>query len=467
MKLNKHFWLLGVLIFLIVLGAGLRLYNYWDFPIGGETNDETAWTLLGASLLQTGRPVSWSYFDAYTDAEKITWGYTTFRLVKPALDHPPLFSLIPGGMVTLVGQEWKQLSSIKLIRAPMVFLGTINVILFAWWLWKMPISQTQKIISLSLFATVPAWVFLNRLVVSENLLITWMLLLAITLQLPSKNRWQVFLIVLLHALLPLTKIIGLAIGFASVLVLLSQKDWRSLWKPAILGLICGVLLWMLYAANYDFGLWWQVQFAQTQRGTGLANLYNSFLWRPMLINRIFYDPWTWLGHIAVAIWIVQTSKKSLRKWQLWWGAIWLAIWGFLLISVGENVTHGWYQITFYPIFAIALGALANWVWQNKSWWGLALIALLVTLPMRTGLFYLLDTQLFEWQALLQRIWMVGVGGIVLMGILDLKKHTLFAVIGLSMLVLIVTGHILTVTQIDQWQYLRDDNSYKQHLIPPY
>jgi len=56
-----------ILLFTLILLAAffLRVWQYYDFPIGGETADESAWTLLGASLIQERVPTSWSYFLPY------------------------------------------------------------------------------------------------------------------------------------------------------------------------------------------------------------------------------------------------------------------------------------------------------------------------------------------------------------------------------------------------------------------
>jgi len=461
----KRHWFLGLFVLIFLLGTGLRMHNYWLFPVGGETADETAWTMLGSSLLQTGQPTSWSSFPSYTNAELVVWAGNEFRLVSPALDHPPLFGLVPGSVVTLMGQFWKQLPSIKLIRAPLILIGSINLFLFAYWMWRLSVSKVWKTVSFLLFATAPAWVFLSRLVVSENLLTTWLLLLAVVLQ--SKSKWRLQAIVILHALLPLTKAIGIPLAIASVLILFTEKEWNQFWKPALVGLLAGLGGWLFYAAIFDFDLWWQVQFLQTRRGTGLANLYNSFLWRPVLINKIFLDPWTWLGHIVAGLWLVRDDDKKTSRWQRWWGLSWLSYWGFLLISVGENVTHGWYQIAMLPMLAIGFGAAIDWIWSRISWWGLALISLLLTLPVRTGLYYWLGKQLFIWQAGLQRMWLVGVGIIVLFGVMKLKNRQIFKLAGLLLIGLVVIGNILTVTQIDQWKYWEEEVAFKEHLIPPY
>lgn len=118
---------LFLLSLILLLAFGARLIHYDQFPVYGETQDEVAWTWLGSSLLKEGVPSAWSKFSAYEGFEyKRIVGFGS--LVRPFLDHPPLFSLIPG-FVHLATSEWSQIPSVRVIRFPMIFLGTLNVFL--------------------------------------------------------------------------------------------------------------------------------------------------------------------------------------------------------------------------------------------------------------------------------------------------------------------------------------------------
>ena len=111
---------------IIFLGLFLRAYRYPEFPIAGETADETAWTMLGSSIIQVGEPISWSYFGSYKNYIYKDNGDSKAPLVKPVLDHPIIFSLIPGFFHSLKN-SWDQIPSMKLIRLPMILIGTANI----------------------------------------------------------------------------------------------------------------------------------------------------------------------------------------------------------------------------------------------------------------------------------------------------------------------------------------------------
>ncbi|HEX9817670.1 MAG TPA: glycosyltransferase family 39 protein, partial [Patescibacteria group bacterium] len=158
----------------ITVSLFLRWWNYAYFPVGGETADEYAWTMLGASLIQEGAPASWSYFSAYENYRYVE-GIFDAPIVRPALDHPPLFSLLPGAAHS-IKSFWLDSPSLKVIRAPLVILGAVNVGIF--WLVCRQIftKKSWAIVGSILFMTIPSLVFGSRLVVAENLLVTWILL---------------------------------------------------------------------------------------------------------------------------------------------------------------------------------------------------------------------------------------------------------------------------------------------------
>src|SRR5262245_37516856 len=96
---RKH-WLL-ILIFTV--GLGLRLYHLEKAPYFNETSDEFAWTWSGMSLLHDGVPTAWTYLPAYGNVGWTSWRGFGFHMVKPWLDHPPLFSVVMGSWMLAAG----------------------------------------------------------------------------------------------------------------------------------------------------------------------------------------------------------------------------------------------------------------------------------------------------------------------------------------------------------------------------
>lgn len=451
-------WHVWVLVALVLVGALLRSVRYWEFPVVGETQDEVAWTMLGASLVQNGRPTSWSYFSGYTEVEQVRNERGEFRLVTPALDHPPLFSLAPGIMTTLTGHAWDVIPSMKIIRLPMVLLGILNVALFAWLMDRATSSRVWKIVSVFVFATVPTVVFLSRLVVSEQLLITIMLgIMLITTY--ASFTWKKLVIVLLHALLPLTKVAGLAIAAGSIAAYWGRKRNEEA-GLAFLGTVIGVALWCLYAAAFDWDLFLAIQTQQAQRDVGLITLFQSQVWTPSLVLHHFADAWPTLGLAALALSIAGMTKKGkvneLDAFVRWTGLAYIA---FMLFSVGENTIHGWYRLPLWPLMAYALGSIALEIWRTRSWISLSLATLLLAPTPRLAIIASLGTEFqFAWRATLSKLWLVMAGGFTMPHFLELPKqvkdkiwYSFCAVV----LGLILISHVITALTLRPETYWKD------------
>lgn len=446
------------LIAVFLLACMLRLYQYWDFPVAGETQDEMAWSFLGASLLQTGRPVSWSYFSGYEVLEVARDGEAgaEFRLVAPALDHPPLFSFIPGGALTILQKQWSVLPSIKVVRFPVIILGCINVAMFLWWIRRSSLLPSGQMTAAVLFATIPSFVWLSRLVVSENLLVFELLALLVLSTWKRAPRW---LWGILLASLPLTKMSGLAIGGALVAWGWTQRQEhprRFFWMVA--GLAGGMMLWLLYAALFDLSLFWQIQLQQSQRDTGFLTLFTAQFWAPTLVEKVSADPWITLGWVAGFMWLAQRwFQKQWSSEQRLVALLFLAQCAFIAGSVGEHTVHGWYRIVFFPLFAYFYGAIFQEIMERRSWLGLAAISFVLGPVWRMSLFSLIGSTIFEWQNMLSRL-SLGISGLFvgadvfpLPARFTKQIFPFIVVIGMLLVILAQSITVLTWTQEKYWQ----------------
>lgn len=453
------FWFM---IGLVLLGAFLRSWNYWLFPVAGETQDEFAWSILGSSLLQTGVPSSWSYFSGYDVYQVIKSGGADFPVVRPALDHPPLFSFLPGFFQTVTGHSWLEIVSIKLIRFPMVLLGIFNLALFAVWLRRLSettLRPAGKLTALAVFATAPSFVYLSRMVVSENLLVTWTLLLLFLLSIP--DQWARRLRNIVIVLLPLTKVSGIAIVLADVLrAFLTKKNWKTIGLLTL----AGVGLFLLYAAVFDFGLFWRVQTQQAQRDVGLLTLFSTQLWSPTLVQKTFADIWIPLGYIATFAWLLVHRKKDETEWYL--AVLFIAQLAFMLLSVGETTVHGWYRIVLLPFFAFSIGWVVEQVWERKDWLSLA-FGWMIAMPVaRLGWLAVNIRGLFSIQSALAKVFLV-VAGLNVAGLsIESKQAEKVWQISCVLLALVVlSSNILTVLFLREQAYWLDALYLEQGIRP--
>src|SRR5437667_204031 len=97
--LQKYFFLFVI----VCLGFSLRYYSYASLPRNGETFDEFAWTWLEINIIQEHMPISWSSQPQYTNKKHLIYQGAAFWIVKPYLEHPPLFGLVAGTSALLNG----------------------------------------------------------------------------------------------------------------------------------------------------------------------------------------------------------------------------------------------------------------------------------------------------------------------------------------------------------------------------
>lgn len=448
----KKNWLI---LLILLLGLFLRSYRYPQFPIAGETADETAWTMLGASIIQTGQPISWSHFEAYQDhvvkqlVIKHEGQDVIFNLVGPVLDHPPLFSLIPGFFHTLKN-SWDQIPSIKLIRLPMILIGTLNLWLV--YLVAGKIFAKKKIAHLAalIYAIMPTFVFSSRLVVAENLLVTWMLLSIYLIKSKIKKK-NLFLVVVSIAAI-FTKVSGLVIPLGVILYGWQNRE-KLVLKSGLIGLFLGELSYLLYGALLNWQLFLEVNLSQAGRDLGLSTLINRLFLHPAIVEKFFFDGWLILGLLAmIALFLVKPKKYLIIKI---YSVLWLA---FIAATVGEQTLHGWYDYPLYPLLALSAAWFIYYLLTQKMYW-LIWLSWLIILP-TTRLALIFSNQYTEISNLTMR-GIMGLGALPL-GLALIKRDKLAQKsISLLGLVLLIAGIVIIVKinpraywEMDQFFYLR-------------
>lgn len=463
-NLSKLDWFL---ILLVVLGSGLRLWKIGYFPLIGATQDEVAWTLLGTSLLQLGVPISWSHFAGYQVIETLVQGGNQFPLVKPVLDHPPLFSLIPGLTNTILGGVWNQIPNIRAMRLPMVGLSTLNLGLFVYWLRRQKLPSLWLIVSAVIAATAPSIVFLSRLVVSENLLVTWLLLALILAQIKEWNNWQKWLLLLVQFALPLTKVSGLAIWAGSVAWGWSQEK-KQFTRWSLLGGMLGLISALVYFGVYDWRLFLEVQLQQSQRTTGLLTLFSTWLWQEVLVKEVLLDIWNWVGVLGVIILAFawpqfKSERRPVISLVLW---LFIAQLAFYLISVGEHTFHGWYKIPFWPLWSFAIGWLVWQIYLQKNIFLAVWLGLISLAQIRLGLIFV-SKVFYQWQGSVNKLLLLLIGSMLLGYLFPKQKRWQqgWLWIGGLLLVLVVLSHCSTIFLIEHESFWQEALYFKQGIKP--
>lgn len=369
---KKHSLTISI-IFITLLAFLLRFHNYAQFPSYNATMDERAWTWLGASLLTEGQPTSWSFFHSYENEYIYQYRGDHAPLVRPALDHPPLFSLIPGFFHLMSGQEVYDAPSQTAIRFPMVLIGTLNVLLFALLAYRLTDKKTAFLVSL-FFASSPLVVASSRMVVADNLLATVVLtvLLVFTFQ-----KQRLFFLMLLSALAILFKVQGVFIGAGILLYFFAEKKYKSAWLIAGSIIIAGAIF-ALYGAFFNWDLFVAIFAEQSQRAIGLTTLIHRFFFYPSMAAELWpTGEKSILLILAVGV-VIQKHKDRFFKLL---GSILIAYLVVALAAFDETNINGWYEYALFPLLFICTIPVVQFILESAHKAAIWLLWLLFSLPL--------------------------------------------------------------------------------------
>lgn len=168
-------WPVVALIFIVILGAVLRLDHYSVIPPHGDTMDvyQEAWN--GYHILHGEGPKSWegAYFvSAYKNEDKksLQWFGDSFAIVKRYIAHPPLFSIFAAIPPTMCGAKEYLDCRLTTINITPVFFSTLIILLVFYVSYKIYRSYSTSIIASLLYATVPIFVATGRIAKGDGLL---------------------------------------------------------------------------------------------------------------------------------------------------------------------------------------------------------------------------------------------------------------------------------------------------------
>jgi 4-amino-4-deoxy-L-arabinose transferase-like glycosyltransferase len=431
-----------LLLVLVLLGLALRVYQYTYFPVAGETADELAWAMIGASLIQDQEPMSWSHFAAYEKHEAIV--NQDKHYVRPALDHPPLFALIPG-VVHALHQNPITLPSIKAIRLPMILLGVVNLVLIYFLAKKIFHNKITAYVAALIYALAPIFVFSSRMVLAENWLITLFLLTLIKIYQPAQSKKDFAFLGVISVMAILSKFSGLILPVSLILLGLWQHKKRY-WQTGLISIVIGLGLFALYGAIFDWSLFIDVFTAQSARQLGLATVINRLFLHPTLVDKFFIDGWFHLGLISIFAIIFNQSKQKINWKPLI--SLFLVNLAFILTSVGEQTFHGWYDYLNYPFYVLASAQLIKQIFDQQRVIMFAFVWILLLpgfrLALRTSGRYLTLNQ--QWLRL------ITAAGFVPLGLQFIKQKKLARYSMLLLLTLIFISNILIVFNISHQVY---------------
>lgn len=332
---------------IIILGIFLRNLNLEKYPRHGATFDEFAWTWLGINLIQKHIPISWSSQPQYKDRFHLRYQGAAFWIVKPYLEHPPLFGIVAGSFAVFRGAKDMYDITLSRIRPLAVILGSLSIVM-VFLLTNEFYGRETALISSILYATVPTIVIGSRLVQNENFLIPfWLTSLYFTLKyLKSGKKKFRNISAIIAGLLSLAKVPWLVVGLSLSMIL----SYKGKWKDAFIagGITLGIFsLFIIYGIYFDKELFlnlWKLQLARYDIGfSGFFSIFKD----PLLVDRFYLDGWIYFGWFSILLLL-----KDLKKHLL----ISIPFIAYLLVyvfAIPNEPAHGWYRYPFYPFLLIS------------------------------------------------------------------------------------------------------------------
>ncbi len=397
-----------------------------------STYDEYHYVWVGQTLWETGVAESWSFLAAYKESAGHVVGYGPFRggvvrLVRPALDHPPLFSLVAGGYAKLVGAFLEPLS----LGAPPAEQAhgwkppdvppqardfragrtrTLTLLLFmatfflTFDLGRRVIGAGPALAGLALYGLMPYSVIHGRLLVTENLTTPLFLTGLVTIDRYLAGRWSrrrfAAVVIAATAAAVLCKLVALAAAaaFCVVLLMLAQGSRRRVFADALLvpglGAAAGVALVLLYGWQQDWEVLTSVLHLHAGRFRGF-DLWPQLALAPQLVNepgadRTLLLAWGVAAALCAREWTGRGEPSAPGDAGATLRGLTPA--AFFAVPFVHAAAHayfvstrefcGWHVLPYYPFLYLALG-LALWALVRHANYG-AWIATVALMAPRAG-----------------------------------------------------------------------------------
>ena len=347
---------------IVLLAALLRLHDYAFVPFHHETADEYQHAWEGWHLLHTLQPAAWTTFpDAYPpdQAHDFRWFGDRYIVVRPYFDHPPLFSIPVGIVCSFAGARTFLECTLPAMRLVPILLSLAGLLLLDRLARAYGCSERAALFAALAYACIPVIVLGHRLVKAENLLALLFMaaLLAVRPNRPGGPARGALAAGILGALSIWTKATGIAVVAVAAIALLAQRRRRdALVAAGIAG--AGLLLYLGYAAAYDFGIFLKVMQGQGSSKWVSAESFHDLLGGKAVVKWFGAGTYLWLW-IALAIAALRRGRMTLL--------LPVAVYATLLaLTADHRVVYGWYRIPLYPFLCIAAGVYLDEMLQEND-----------------------------------------------------------------------------------------------------
>lgn len=448
-----------ILFFIIFLAFVLRYKNYNQVPVPGTSMDEYSYSWVGLSLITQRYPIGISRIEGYKNNEKkyvnpdnlINISISgPFVFNYPWFDHPPVLGLMTGGYSFLRGARVIEDIQLRIIRQPMIILGSFSVFLL-FILINTNFGFMAAAFSSLIYATAPLSVVGSRMVQGENVLIFfWLLsLVFLNLYLKKDDLYKLFLAGIFSGISIVCKLSGIVSLISGVILLWFLGNFKN---KKIDILIFGTValsflsLFFIYGYFYDWQVFKNIIVSNSNRfyGLGSNSLFNLFTQSKLTANNNIYDAWPLLGWISFLGILSRKNKKYL------WLVVPLMSYLVVYIFFG-SYNYGWYTFPFLPFLAMSVGIFLTEMIEKKY---LSRVFLLLLTAIGVEISSLITLDRFQ---LWSKYWRLGIP-ILFLGIffLDYKfkknNNKIIYLIGIFLLLIGIVLNIVYVFRLnaDYW-----------------
>ena len=374
---------------ILLLGLGLRAWDYDVIPEFRENMDELFATWNGYGLLDDGTTQGWTLWPAryvgLADLERIEYfRERPITVVRPYFEHPPLLHLMVGAAAHLGGAEHYLHARLGDTRPVPIALGVLTILLVVLVTRRLSPTGPAPWFAGLVYATMPHAVIMNRVIKEEALLAPLALgfvLFFLRWRDDGERTRDLVIAATLAGLCTLTKIPGLV--FVLVLPILIARHGRL--KHAILALAVGGAvssLLLLYAAAIDWELFWYVTRDQATIRNSVFQEFVPFFFDSLVNHNRVGRGWLiflWLAFVAAC------SVRLRKDAQI----IVLPALGYLVaMGLASGGWHyGWYLLPVEPFLCIGAGWFLADLWDRPE---LLRGTLFVVLPVAYGMAFVLD-----------------------------------------------------------------------------
>ncbi len=340
-----RFIILGLIL---LLGLFLRNHNIYTWPRLGATFDEYAWTWLGINLIQNHVPESWSPHAQYKERKHIVYQEANFFLVKPYLEHPPLFGLIVGSYALTNGVKDIYDVDLQHIRGLALLLGVLSI--FILYVFAAEVYDYKiGLLTSGIYATVPTIVIGSRLVENENFFIPLLLISLFLISRFIKTKKPIYrnTAAVICGLLTLAKVPWIAGALGIVLIFMYLRKYKDAFK--FLAIVLPIfLLFFIYGVFFNWDLFVNLWNLQLQRYDLTFNSIFAVFTSPFLADRFLIDGWIYFGWFAVFLLSIKNFKKNFMVLLPF-----LAYLSIYVFAIPNEPSHGWYRYPFYPFLVVS------------------------------------------------------------------------------------------------------------------